>query len=436
MAGSTKYPPTSGWPERLWRIWENAEDKRDNSFRVTLGGEGNLDAFGRLKVSNPVTVFDSQMQYDTQPLLWVEKIVGTGSVTHNPTESSADMTLGTEAGDRIVRQTREYLRYQPGKAQSIMCTGVLGAAQAGTTKLIGYGDDKNGVFFGCDGGGYFVLLRNNITGTPSDARKVYQADWNIDTVDGTGLSGVLFDPDSAQIFAMDMEWLGVGRVRCGFVVGGQFVYVHEFLNANKNETTYMTTANLPVRYEIRNDTAVAAAPEMKHICSQVVSEGGFQDTAAYPFGFALSEQAIPQGEANRRVIFAARHKQLFNGIENRIKWQPLGYEVLPINGRVITQIVYNPTVVGGTWVDVDSNVSAIEGNLTITSFTGGVVVGAALSAGSNAKSTTGVFGQTATDRLPFGLDVDGENPIVLALVAYALESNVTASFTFQWEEIR
>lgn len=234
-----------------------ARDTRDDSFRASISGRANLDAFGRFKVANPVTLFDSQLQYDTQPRLWVEKLVGGGAVTHRPDESSADLTVGTASGDRVVRQTREYQRYQPGKAQSILCSGVLGAAQAGTTKLVGYGDDNNGVFFGIDGG-----------------------------------------------------------------------------------------------------------------------------------------------------------------------------------GRVVSEIVYDPTITGGTWVDIDSGSSTIEGNFTIASFTGGTAVSASIAAGGGAKSSTPVFGRTATDRLPFGLDVDGANPIPLALAVYALDNSVTASFTFQWEEIR
>lgn len=427
---------TQSWHERLWRIWEAARDVRDDSFRVSISGRANLDAFGRFKVATPATLFDSQMQYDTQPLLWAEKLVGGGAVTHRPVESSADLTVGTASGDRVVRQTREYQRYQPGKAQSILCTGVLGASQAGTTKLVGYGDDNNGVFFGSDGGGVFVLLRSNTTGTPSDARKVYQADWNVDRLDGSGVSGITLDPDATQIYLIDIEWLGVGSVRTGFIIDGSFYFAHIFDNANVRPTTYMTTANLPARYEIRNDAAVAAPATLKQICTSIVSEGGVDRTAAYPFSAVVTDFTVPNGAGNKALVFAARQKLLFNGIENRAQWQPLQYEVLPVGGRVVSEIVYDPVITGGTWVDIDGGSSTIEGNFTIASFTGGTAISASIAAGGGAKSSTPVFGRTATDRLPFGLDVDGANPIPLALSVYALENNVTASFTFQWEEIR
>lgn len=407
--------------------------------QISQSPDGFYDAFGRVRSGNPATLFDSQMQYDKQPLLWVEKTAGTASITHQPNESAVDLTLGTASGDRIVRQTREYLRYQPGKSQLVLATFTLGEAQAGTTKLIGYGDDANGVFVGQDGGGLFILLRSNTTGTPSDARKVYQADWNRDPLNGSGAasSGLVLDPTKPQIAVIDMEWLGVGRVRVGFNVDGVTYYAHEFLNANRfGTTTYMTTANLPVRYEVVNTGAVAAAPTLKQICCSVTSEGGVEDTLAYPFSTELIDVSLPNGAANAEVIFAARHALTFNGIVNRSTFQPLGYEVSAVGGQVVTRVVYNPIITAGTWGAVDAN-SAMEGSSDIgANFSGGINTGTAIIAAGANKTTTPVFGKTVTSRLPFGLDVDGANPIALALVAYATTNNVTASFAFQWEELR
>lgn len=422
------------WERKLWEDFSDVYNPNGGFIKTGISAEGNLDAFGRVKVSDPVNLFDSQMQYDKQPLLWAEKIVGTGSVTHNPNESSADLTIGTASGDRVVRQTREYIRYQPGKSQSIFCTGTLGASQAGTIKLVGYGDDNNGLFFGSDGGGTFVLLRSNVSGTPDDSRKVYQQDWNIDPVDSTGPSGVTLDINSAQIFTMDVEWLGVGRVRMGVVVGGSFVFTHEFLNANARPTTYMTTANLPIRYEVRNTAAVAATSTLKQICAQVSSEGGVQKTDAYPFSVSRTGVSIPNGAENTVVILAARHATTFNSIENRIKFSPLGYETLPTGGRMVTKLLYNPTLVGGTWDSVDPS-SGMEWNSTVESFSGGIETQTSFTAGGNSNNTS-AQGRSVTDRLPFGLDVDGANPVTLALVAYALDNGVSSSFSFQWEETR
>lgn len=410
----------------------------DSTQPISLPGS-LIDAFGRIRVANPASIFDSQLQYDEQPLLWVTKSAGTAAQQHLPNESAVDMTLGTASGDRFVRQTREYFRYQPGKSQLVKCTGVFGAAQSGTEKLIGYGDDANGVFMGQDGGGAFVLLRSSVTGAVSDARKVYQADWNIDVMDGVGPSGVALDQTKSQIVLLDIEWLGVGRVRIGFVQGGAINYVHEFLNANIQSTTYMTTANLPVRYEIKNTADVVSAPTLKHICSEVESEGGQQSTVAYPFSVVREGVSVPTGSGNAIVIFAARHAATFNGVENRVKFTPTTYQVLPTgNGRIVTQALYNIQPSGAeTWTAVNGE-SALEGSLDIgNNYTNGLAVAGSVDSGGGGNNKTGVgSGKSIAERLPFGLDIDGQNPVVMSLVAWSIGSTMTGDFILNWEELR
>lgn len=415
------------WQRKTW------EDLTSGVPLSTDNGTG--DSFGRLRIANPTTLFDSQLQYDKQPLLWDEKLAGSATSTHSPNDSSVDMTVTTADGDSVIRQTRDYHRYQPGKSQFILCTGVLGSAQENTNKLIGYGDAENGVFFGQDGGGNYVLLRSKSTGTVSDARKVYQSEWNIDTMDKYGPSGITFDPTKTNIFIIDIEWLGVGRVRLGLNIDGVTYYVHEFLNANTQSTTYMTTANLPVRYEITNTGTAASSSTLKQICSSVISEGGVDKTAAYPFSVELLDVAIPNGVENAIVIFAARPALTFNGITNRARFEPTGYEVLAEGGKVVAQILYDPVLTGGTWATTNA-ASFIEGNSTVTSFSGGIDVGSSIITGGSRAITTPVFGKTVTSRLPFGLGIDADDPTTLALVCYATAANVTASFTFQWEELR
>jgi len=426
-------PNYGSWERRLW------EDFTGNGIRSptsNLGTDNAVgDAFGRVRVADPVTLFDSQLQYDKQPLLWDEKVVGSSTSTHLPNESAVDMTVTTADADSVIRQTRDYHRYQPGKSQFILCTFVLGSPQDGTTKLVGYGDGDNGIFVGQDGGGTFVLLRSSNTGTASDARKVYQQDWNLDTLLGNGPSGLTADWTKTQISVTDLEWLGVGRVRVGFNINGVTIYAHEFLNANTQGRVYMTTPNLPVRYEITNSQAVASSQTLKQICCSVISEGGIDETAAYPFSVELVDVSIPNGAVNAIVIFAARHALTFNSITNRTRFEPIGFEVLPEGGKVVTQILYNPTITGGTWAVPDPS-SGIEGNSTATAFSGGINVGSSVIAGGTRGSSTPVFGKTVTSRLPFGLGIDADDPIPLALVAYATDANVSASFTFQWEELR
>lgn len=396
---------------------------------------GTGDAFGRLRTSGLTTLFDSTQQYDTSPLLWDTKIVGTGSVTHLPNESATMLEVGTASGDKVCVQTKEYIRYQPGKSQLIFNTGVLGTPKENCTKYIGYGDDENGVFFGQDGDGTFVLLRSKKSGTVSDSRKVYQEDWNMDRLNGLDASGVIADWTGSEIFIIDIEWLGVGRVRCGLDIAGVVVYVHEFLNDNEgaNAGAYMTTANLPVRYEIVNTGTTASATQLEKICSMVGSEGGIQETAAYPF-VSTVRSAVSAPTTTPVPLVAIRPALTFNGIPNRSRLLVDQVKAFCTSGSAVIEVYYNPTITGGSWSAVNAS-SAVEENLSMTGFSGGLVVSRFIVSGGNSSSISPVA-EEIFDRLPFGIGIDADTPITLLVAAYEDSSNPVCSALVSWREVR
>ena len=115
-------------------------------------------------------------------------------------------------------------------------------------------------------------------GVPGDNDTVVaQASWNLDPLDGTGPSGLTYgtsDWQTCQLFVIDFQWLGVGRIRYGIYYAGVIRYVHEILNTG-NTAPFMKLGKLPVRYEITSNGG-GAAGEMRMICASVMSEGGSQ----------------------------------------------------------------------------------------------------------------------------------------------------------------
>jgi hypothetical protein len=244
---------------------------------VSIGGT-NVDAFGRVRVSAPYTIFDSQNRYAIDNQFDTSTATG-GSTTYLPNESSVRMDVTTSSGSEVVRQTYRCMPYQPGKGLLCLATFVMNTAKTGLRQRVGYFGTQNGVFLQQADSTVSFVLRSYISGSVSDARTVNQADWNGDKLDGTGVSGYTLDLTKAQILWMDFEWLGVGSVRCGFIIDGQYIVCHTFENANDITSVYMTTAILPVRYEITNTAATASASSLKQICSSVVSEGGYEQTS-------------------------------------------------------------------------------------------------------------------------------------------------------------
>jgi len=235
------------------------------------------DAFGRHRISAPETLFDSKQIFDNQPLFWNDAETsgsGTGS-SHSTALAASTMTVSATTAGTRVRQTYQRFNYQPGKSQLAFLTGVLGAGASGITRRVGYFDDNNGLYFQLSGTTLSVVRRTKTSGSVVN-NPTAQADWNVDPLDGTGASGITLDTSKAQIMVIDFEWLGVGTVRMGFVIDGTIYYCHQMNHANSLSTVYMSTPNLPVRFEIANDGTGAAA-SLIHICTTVISEGGAQE---------------------------------------------------------------------------------------------------------------------------------------------------------------
>lgn len=262
---------------QLDNLLEQIVTTTGSAVPVSIGGT-NVDAFGRVRVSAPYTIFDSQNRYAIDNQFDTSTATG-GSTTYLPNESSVRMDVTTSSGSEVVRQTYRCMPYQPGKGLLCLATFVMNSPKTGLRQRVGYFGTQNGVFLQQADSTVSFVLRSYISGSVSDARTVNQADWNGDKLDGTGVSGYTLDLTKAQILWMDFEWLGVGSVRCGFIIDGNYIVCHTFENANDITSVYMTTAILPVRYEITNTAATASASSMKQICSSVVSEGGYEQTS-------------------------------------------------------------------------------------------------------------------------------------------------------------
>jgi len=240
---------------------------------VTLKTTPQLDAFGRLRVSNPFTLFDSQQRFGLDAS-FESNVASGGSVTFIPTQSSANLTVTNTVGSFAARESAYTFRYQPGKSLLAMMTFTMAPTSPGNIRQrVGYFGDENGFYVELSNG-LELVKRSNVTGTVS-LSNVAQTNWNGDKLLGSGPSGLTLDITKSQILWIDMEWLGVGSVRMGFIIDGIFILCHTFHHANMINTAYITTACLPIRYEIQTlNGAAPATSNLTQICSSVISEGG------------------------------------------------------------------------------------------------------------------------------------------------------------------
>jgi hypothetical protein len=333
---------------------------------ISIGGT-NVDAFGRLRVSQPYTLFDSQNRYAADNQFDVAT-TGTGTTTFLPNEAAVKMEVTGAGVGSVLRQSYRSFPYQPGKGLLVLATFVMDSSMSlNLTQRVGYYNDQNGVFFQRVDGVYSFVLRSYVTGSVSNVRTVNQEDWNGDKLDGTGDSGYTLDPSKAQILWMDFEWLGVGSVRCGFIINGQYIVCHTFNNANEITNVYMTTAILPVRYEIVTTTAAVAA-SMKAICCSVISEGGFEQTSI-------------DHVARRTTVLGTIGSTFLPVVSIRLASGRTGAVVLPNRVQVLpttnqnyeVALIKNPTLTAASWTAVPTD-SNVEFDVAATATTGGSIV--------------------------------------------------------------
>lgn len=374
---------------------------------VMAGGTG-ADAFGRLRVSNPFTLFDSQNRYgkDNQ---FDESTATGGTSTYLPNESSVEMAVTTTSGSEVVRQTYRVFPYQPGKSLLVLCTFKMAAGVTNLRQRAGYFSTENGVFFQKTGTTNQFVLRSYTGGSVSDARTVNQADWNGDKLDGNGASGLTLDSSKAQILFMDFEWLGVGSVRCGFVINGEFIVCHTFQNANDVTGVYMTTAILPVRYEIKATDTLSGAQSMKQICASVASEGGYQQATALSF-------------ARRTAALGSIGTTFLPLVSIRLASDSLGAVVLPQEMQVFPTtagdyeiaLVKNATLTGASYNT--SDFAHVDYDITATAMTGGTIVQQTYVGGDNKGNTTSVTPTGYNFDLQLGVSLSGTSDVYTVAV--------------------
>lgn len=383
------------------------------------------DAFGRVRMSQLFTIFDSKQLNDNQPLFWDDQEVsGSGtSSTFNANEASVSLSVSANTAGKRVRQTFQRFNYQPGKSQLIVMTTNLYGSASGITAAVGYFDDNNGVFFQAKDGAVYIVTRSKVSGSPVDT-KVAQSDWNIDPLDGSGPSGITLDPSKVQILFIDFEWLGVGRVRYGFFVAGLPVYCHETLNANVNDTVYMSTPNLPVRYEIENDGTGPAAT-LLHICSSVASEGGRQDNGVLRHTDSGAISSLTTG--NKYAILGIRLKSTHLDVVTLI--ENLSIIATTTNDQAHWELVFNPTISGTfTYSDVTNSGIQVATGSSSNTVTGGTEIDGGY------FSTALPVTNTTPNALKIGSAIDG-TPDELVLVCKPITSNITVEASLTWREL-
>ena len=307
----------------------------------------NLDSAKRLRVSNPYSLLDIKHTKDKNPLLICEKTIGNGNVIYNYNGSYLDLTVKS-TGDKVIRQTRSYITYQPGKSLMIKMTGILNANANGNNSIsrIGYFDNENGIFFEYCDGLFNIVLRSNVSDKIIEHR-IPQFEWDNNSN--------IFDFTKCQIFIIDFEWLGVGNIRCGCNYGDKIVYLHTINNTNSLYAPFMGKPNLPIRYEIMS---MGDPATLRQICCSAASEAGYVYSGTI---FSISNRVSPVTVSGFEVpVMTIRLKKGTRTLVN-----PLSYQIMTDENTCLHYSIYlinspdKSPIIGTKFIEVNSN-SVVE----------------------------------------------------------------------------
>jgi hypothetical protein len=391
---------------------------------TTIGGT-NLDAFGRLRVSEPYTLFDSQNRYIDGDQFSSITATG-GNVVYVANESSFNLNVSSTSGSSVIRQSKTVQAYQPGKSLLTMNTFAMAALKVNLRQRVGYFTEGNGIYFEANGTSLFLVIRSSTTGVVVEER-IAQADWNGNTLLAGNPSGIVLDPTLTQIFWNDVEWLGVGNVRAGFVINGQFIVCHTFQHANQpgNTTVYMTTATLNPRYEITNTGSTSGVSTMKQICSTVISEGGF--TPSTKIGY-VTNNTSPTRVSSSNTVTSLCSIRLNPAYPDAVVI-PAQIDLLLLDVRYGQfQLIENATIANASFSNIAGSV--VQSAIHTDTITNGTVVYAGLTSSRDEVEIS----EDIKKRLQLWRYANGTPSTLTLAVAYT-STNADLLWKMGWEEL-
>lgn len=417
-------------------------------LRVESMAGGAVDAFGKQRVSEPYTLGDYSHVYGEEAELLTSSSGVGATTTLVPGQASIRLSIGTGATDYVIHQSRMYHHYMPGKSQSALASFTFGSPRANTYKRVGLFGNSNGIFFQQDGTGTLsFVFRSDVTGVIVDTTH-NQSTWNKDRCDGTGPSGFNMNITKAQLWYVDYQWLGVGRVRVGFVHDGAIIIAHEFYHSNNISTVYWSNPSLPIRCEIRNYGTAVGTASMDQMCATVISEGGYKESGV---DFAADNGAILLTKGTpgvQKAVMAIRLKNSFMSLPNRSIVRLLGLDMFADSASCqweLWRVPSNANVTGGSWVSAGDS-STVEYNTSAgTSFTttGGTKINCGWVAANNpsgkqAAGQTGLSELTTAKRGYISQNIDSSDSNIFLVVAKNLSSTADTNIyaAIQWRETR
>lgn len=347
---------------------------------LTIAGNDSylIDGSGRLRVANPVTLFDANFISQLNGGRWATSTDGTGAVAQGSGSFATLTAPDSTAPDFAILQSRRYIGYQQNK--SMVCVfnvkPCAAAPTAGDTEQIrvGFFDDDDGPFwqFTINGAAAIVDLDSGYGGDGGGSTTIGGPTlFNIDKLDGTGPSGVdLSTYNGTSIFTcwIEVNW-AASTLTWGIVIDREWIACHR-------ATVSLSKASFPVRASIYAGAAPGGIVT-EFYGSSIVSEGGYSEKGLV---FSHARDTLAAAAAGAETAVLALRADAGAAAASRVTYVPRSVSAVSTKGsrhvlyrvyRVISPADFDTNQYGGTaavWVNDPSAGSYAEISETVAAF--------------------------------------------------------------------
>lgn len=407
-------------------------DKNGSSFIRFTEGDQPFDAFGHTQTSENTIVDVHSFNYGDNPTRYYDQEVTGGSVSVNAIQSELILSTTATSGSKASRTTNQYYPYTPGIGTELLVSARAGdVGKDNLFRRMGMYDDLNGVFFEQSGSAMNVVLRSNVTGTVVEER-VTQTEFNGDQLTNTATDEFLLDFTKYNLYWLDFQWLGVGKIRMGtYAPTGKRVVMHTFQNPNIKIYAWAQTGTLPFRVEQFNQDTTISSSEMRVVCVSIIKQSDVDTFKGETFTTVV--ESVPVSGSGFVPLISARPSGSYNGIPNRTTVIPMNIETIVDGDPIRVDVIANPSLSGSTWTAADNPFSATELDQGATSYTGG-------SRFETVFAPSGMANRELEENLDntLNLSADGVSQPILTFAAKTVKNTGTAnvSMIVRWREAR
>lgn len=334
---------------------------------LELGDNSPVTAFGEVSTSHLHQQVDLKFPYGVLSNQVTSTVTGSGTVTGASSMAVLSTTAATNSSAKI--ESKKVSRYTAGIGIVTRFTAMFTAGAANSTQYIGIGDDTQGFFVGYNGTSFGINRRSS-----SSDNFVAQASFNVDTLDGTGPSGMIIDKTKLNIFQIKYQYLGAGNV--DFYVeepnSKKYILFHRIKYAGANIAPSLENPTMPLYAKVVNTT------NNTNIVLKTASMGAYSEGENEENGLRYAISNSKSGITTETNVITLKNPTTFNGVTNRT---PVLVDYMSIatdgsgNNTIGVRAVINTTLGGSpSYTDISTNLSVMQYDTAGTTLTGGKLV--------------------------------------------------------------